>query len=403
LIRDKTIPDADWGHGEVSTGAIRMRASTPLILAVFACMAALECYFSVGIVVLVALLLKSVRRPALLIGGAFLIMAAAKCAASWYLAVPVGYDVLPFNAASAARELFTVFLTFEMFALGWYVLPKRVWMQTSKLVLLFLISTNVILHIARSHQLLFATSDNTQLISLYALYIMILRARTPLQLAMPVVVGLFLAAGLSSSFTATAALMLTGIALIRVSPLRSIQVNWRLVATAAVIFFSVASLFAYAVNLRAAETGNNGFTRSILAHSAWEVTAHSFVFGTPIGRMIVPINVIDVLGWTQYLDDQSEYNLYALSFHNSFLYLLTRFGISAIAFEVFVIATLVPKRGNIADVLFMMIPLLFMSANVVVESARAGPALALVLGSLLAGAWQEQGKRALSSQGLALA
>ncbi len=199
---------------------------------------------------------------------------------------------------------------------------------------------------------------------------------------------------LQSSFTTICALTLLLVFLISSTFVSRIMVPWRVTVVVAIAFLSYASTFAHQVNLKddASSNGNNGGARETLAGYAFSIFSDFPILGTPMGRGIIPAGVIEELGWVQYLDaDVGEvmaeeyrvqgFDAYALSFHNGFLYLLTRFGIFSILLFYLIIRE-VPRRAPLPLVLFSVVMLLSISANVVIESIRVGPGVALVLGAL---------------------
>ncbi len=201
---------------------------------------------------------------------------------------------------------------------------------------------------------------------------------------------------LVSSYTTINCLFLIFLFCIRYTILTRLVIPWRTTIIVAIVFLTFASLFASYVNLKdsAVSEGNNGAAREALAKAAFSVFVDFPLFGTPFGRGIVPIEVVEDLGWDQYLDPEigkemaevvspgsAGYDIYALSFHNGFLYLLTRFGMLSF-FLIYLIIRCVPRKGPLPVVIFSVIVLLSISANVVIESLRSGPGVALVLGAL---------------------
>ncbi|MEJ0094649.1 MAG: O-antigen ligase family protein [Methylocella sp.] len=203
---------------------------------------------------------------------------------------------------------------------------------------------------------------------------------------------------LVSSYTTISCLSLTLIFCVRSTALSRVIVPWRITVIVAIVCLALTSLFASYVNLKDSRVseGNNGQARETLAQHAFSVFMDFPLIGTPLGRGIVPLEAVEELGWEQYLDPEIAkdmaaageessaslgYDVYSLSFHNGFLYLLTRFGVLSL-FLIYFLVRYVPRKGPLPIVIFTVVVLLSISANVVIESLRSGPGVALVLGAL---------------------
>ena len=188
--------------------------------------------------------------------------------------------------------------------------------------------------------------------------------------------------------------MLLFLFFIQSSFISRIVVPWRITVVVAIALLTFASTFAASVNLKdnANSGGNNGETREALAGYALSIFCDFPIFGTPMGRGIIPTGIVEELGRAQYFDPDvaqvitetygfQSFDIYALSFHNGYLYFLTRFGLFSFLLFYLIIRE-VPRRAPLPLVLFSIVMLLSISANVVIESIRAGPGVALVLGAL---------------------
>ena len=191
---------------------------------------------------------------------------------------------------------------------------------------------------------------------------------------------------MQSSFTVISSASLILLFLITKSRLADKIIPWRPIVMLCIAFLMLSSAFAYLVHVRATRAngeGNNGYTRAILADAGYQQFLETPVFGTPYGRGILPLKTVEKLGWMQYFTDTETYNIYNLSFHDSFIYLLTRYGIFSLLLF-YMLTRLVPKKGRLTEVLFSCVFLLSAGANVVMESLRAGPGFGFALGIILA-------------------
>ena len=77
-----------------------------------------------------------------------------------------------------------------------------------------------------------------------------------------------------------------------------IMVPWQITVVVAIVFLTFASTFADSVNLKdnANSGGNNGETREALAGYALSIFCDFPVFGTPMGRGIIPIGIVKEMG-----------------------------------------------------------------------------------------------------------
>jgi hypothetical protein len=187
-----------------------------------------------------------------------------------------------------------------------------------------------------------------------------------------------------SSFTVISSVAMMSLLVLSFTPFAKTIVRWRAIAIVAIVFLVTASSFAYLVHVRATRDtgeGNNGYTRSILANAGYNQFINEPLLGSPYGRGILPLPVIQKLGWEQYFLDPSTYNIYSLSFHNSFIYLLTRYGLLSLV-PFWLIVRRIPRSGILPMVIFTLVLFLSAGANVVIESLKSGPGVALALGAL---------------------
>lgn len=294
---------------------------------------------------------------------------------------PYGYEFYTPNLEAGAREIFSVLLSFECFLLGYFYFDRKFFNDLSCNFLLMLCIFNIVIHDFASGRLFSATFDSPQIISLFSIFIILSsnKAKIISKIAAMIILT-YMNLRFGSSYTAITTIVILVILTFK-GVLKRKTLSLRVVFICLVIFFSIASLFAYAVNLRV--EGNNGVARAELAIAAWTAARDSLPFGTPIFLPIVPIYAVDNLGWDQYLTLSSDekFNLYALSFHNSILYLISRFGIfSLVLFGV--VFKAIKRNVTWADALFTSAVFLGMCANVALESVRAGPGVAIVLGAL---------------------
>jgi hypothetical protein len=351
---------------------------------VVACLAALEIYVGAGVIV-IALPLVAVPRLSFQILLGFGIFVAVKTGIGLYADMGPAFATYAFSEEAAGREFLTLLTTVMMFVLGYKVITREMIDRVPSGRLLLIPVVNIIIHAVTRGDLFAATADNTQILSLYVLYVVATRRGRGTWSLAAVFLTVFLAIGLRNSFTSVAALAVlvcymgrslgwSG----RVGPYRAALLLY-------IVSFMFLSLVAYLFVFRVTnETGelNNGYTRSSLAQFAYQTFFDHAFLGTTFGLPIVPSDAIYLLNWNQYLIGDTTSNIYGLSFHNSLLYLLTRLGILGYAALIWKFLRLAPRRGRLLDIIFTFVPVLFMSANVVIESVRAGPGVALVLGSL---------------------
>ena len=329
------------------------------------------------------LFLKRIDLRFLLVIGAVLTF---KVLTSLLVAPGVNYVDYPMDYAWIAREMMTLVLFFAWMLMGQRVLSaSRILELGWQVPVLILIILYVIVFLT-SGILLIGGIDSLQALILLMYYLLFIGTKS-LAIRCGAAVALYLTA-LSppdSSFTVIACGTLFAIFALDVFGLSKKTVPWRLAVIAGISVLLVMSLFAYLVNLRPPKAngeGNNGYTRSTLAASGYEQLAQEPILGSQVGRGILPIYAVEMLGWSQYFNGSGEYNIYSLSFHNSFIYLLTRFGLlSLILFGLFI--GRVPRAGPIHVVLFTLVLITSAGANVVIESLRSGPGVGFALGALL--------------------
>lgn len=377
-----------FGSSTVSAAAVSAAkfsrlSQSAVLLFLFICMLALESRIALGAIVALLALQKRCRVWTLLFLTLFAPFVALKLLASAAMPTDDSYSAFPFDPLIGIREASTVALTLIMLIVGYRFLHRLYLYSSSMWLLLSFSIINWAFHAYQFSEIFPATPDNTQLLSLYFIFICVSRGRgavVPLGLAMTLVMS----AGLDSSFTAIATILIWLSFIARVLRVKKVQFPFRASVAIIICILMIGSLFAAYVNLRA--TGNNGGDRAILAGFGYDVVAKYPLLGSPLGRPIVPLEAIQQLNWSQYLVGSDatgkSFNTYGLSFHNSFIYLLSRFGLVGLAIIFFIIA-LVPRRAQLVDVMFVAVPLVFAGANVVIEGLRAGPAFGLVLGSII--------------------
>jgi hypothetical protein len=309
---------------------------------------------------------------------------------------PLGqYSTYNFNYIFLIRESFTILLFYTWFIIGLYIYNFTFFISmkwTSVIIVLLLLP---IVQVYSSGAPIMATIDASQAIFFLLIFVVFFEKMHSIYLKL-LTLGILLSTSfaLKSSFTTICGVMLLVIFFIQSTFISRIMVPWRITVVVAIAFLTLASTFADSVNLKdnANSGGNNGETREALAGYALSIFCDFPIFGTPMGRGIIPTGIVEELGWDQYFDPDvaqvvtetygfQSFDIYALSFHNGFLYLLTRFGIFSLLL-LYLIIREVPRRAPLPLVLFSTVMLLSISANVVIESIRAGPGVALVLGAL---------------------
>ncbi len=309
---------------------------------------------------------------------------------------PLGqYSTYNFNYIFLIRESFTILLFYIWFIIGLYIynfsfFASMKW--TSVTIALLLLP---IVQVYSSGAPIMATIDASQAIFFLLIFVVFFERNHGIYLKL-LTLGILLSTSfaLKSSFTTICGVMLLFLFFIQSTFISRIMVPWRITVVVAIVFLTFASTFADSVNLKdnANSGGNNGETREAFAGYALSIFCDFPVFGTPMGRGIIPIGIVKEMGWNQYFDPDvaqvftetygfQSFDIYALSFHNGFLYLLTRFGLFSLLL-LYLIIREVPLRAPLPLVLFSTVMLLSISANVVIESIRAGPGVALVLGAL---------------------
>ena len=322
------------------------------------------------------------------------------------MAMPVGgygeYKDYAFNTSFLIRECITIVSFYAWFYFGLHSYNYRILRShRNSFLLLLLIFAPLSQFIVSGSVDLYAV-DASQIFFLFLIFMIFVdRHSDLLSLSVAFAALAITATSLLSSYTTISATMLVFIYASRTANLGRQIVTCRPVMITAVIILTFASLFAYLVNFKddslSRTKGNNGYTRSILATEAFSTYAEFPLVGTPFGRGIMPVRVVKALGWEQYFDPEiaremaeavtengssdASYDIYAISFHNGFLYLLTRFGIFSILL-IYLILSHAPRRAPFMVVVFAVVVLLSISANVVIESVRSGPGVGFVLGVL---------------------
>lgn len=309
---------------------------------------------------------------------------------------PLGqYSTYNFNYIFLIRESFTILLFYTWFIIGLYIYNFTFFILmkwTSVIIVLLLLP---IVQVYSSGAPIMATIDASQAIFFLLIFVVFFERTHSIYLKLfTLSILLSTSFALRSSFTTLCGFMLLFLFFTQSTFISRIMVPWRITVVVAIAFLTFASTFAESVNLKdnANSDGNNGETREALAGYALSIFSDFPVFGTPMGRGIIPTGIVEELGWDQYFDPDvaqvmtetyglQSFDMYALSFHNGFLYLLTRFGIFSLLL-LYLIIREVPRRAPLPLVLFSTVMLLSISANVVIESIRAGPGVALVLGAL---------------------
>ena len=294
----------------------------------------------------------------------------------------IGY---PMDYFWIGREVTSVFLFYAWIFMGQTVMPlQRILTLGWKTLVLLLLTLYGCLTIFSSLSLV-GGIDNLEALILLFYYILILGS-TPRLVRFAAMVGLVLTAlwPANSDFTIIACVALLSIYSFGYFNIANKSVPWRMAILIGIGILLVMSLFAYLVHFRPTRTdgeGNNGYTRATLAVAGYNELAKEPVLGSQLGRGILPLGTIEQLGWSQYFSNTGEYNAYALSYHDSFIYLLTRFGFLA-PFLFVLFLQRIPRYGPLHVVAFSLIMILAAGANVVIESLRSGPGVGFVLGML---------------------
>lgn len=297
-----------------------------------------------------------------------------------------GYQFYAMSYSWMAREVGTIFLFYAWILFGQNVLTAEKLCRMKGSHFLFFIGIIYMMLFSFSGSYVISGINNL-IIVLYSLYYFLIVAAFP-RIFRWISVALIVATALvpmQSSFTVISSVVLIALAVGKELRFVDKMVPWRKIAIFGVAFLMVMSLFAYLVYVRPVREsgeGNNGHARAVLATAGYEQFLSEPILGSPLGRGILPVQVVENFGWWQYFSDSDNYNIYALSFHNSFIYLLTRFGLfSIILFGLFF--RRIPKLGPMHAVAFMLVLFLGTGANVVIESIRSGPAVGFALGLLL--------------------
>jgi hypothetical protein len=312
------------------------------------------------------------------------------------MVLPLGeYSTFKFNYIFLIRESATIVLFYTWFIIGLYIYNFSFFSSlkwTSVIIALLFVP---IVQIYLQGAPIMAAIDASQAIFFLLIFVIFFEQKRSIYLKL-FTLSILLATSftLKSSLTTICGLMLMFLFVLQSTFISRIMVPWRITVVVAIAFLTFASTFAASVNLKdnANSRGNNGETREALAGYALSIICDFPIFGTPMGRGIIPTRVVEELGWTQYSDPDvaqaitekygiPSFDIYALSFHNGFLYLLTRFGLFSFLLFYLIIRE-VPRSAPLSLVLFSIVMLLSISANVVIESIRTGPGVALVLGAL---------------------
>jgi len=358
-------------------------------------MALLALHYSIGLLGLLWPIRKMNISMLKLLNPIFLIIIIKL---SSLLFMPLGYYArYNFNINSMLREIGTIILFYLWFIIGFKLYNFSFFTSLSKTVQTGCLIFVPFVQIFAVGAPIMHNIDGAQAIYYFIIFVILFDLKYNFYYVLFIFIILMLTStSLVSSYTTISCLCLVFVFCIRYTVLSRIIIPWRTSVYVAILFLTFASLFASNVNLKDATVseGNNGAAREHLAQAAFSVFVDFPLFGTPFGRGIVPIEAVENLGWEQYLDPDigremaeaeapgsAGYDIYSLSFHNGFLYLLTRYGMLSFFF-IYLIVRYVPRKGPLPIVVFSVVVLLSISANVVIESLRAGPGVALVLGAL---------------------
>lgn len=338
---------------------------------------------AIALMIVVPLLLGRAGRR-FICGLLFVIAAKFTCDA--LSVTSQGYEDYDFRPVWLVREAVTVTLFFTWYWIGIHAFHPGYFSRWSNKWLCVMAATIVVLRWALGASIYFGGVDNAQALVYLLVFLILVRNRRDLSSAVALLGVLALNAPMTSSFSVIVCIAMIVIFLSTRLSTAERNIPWRMPFVAGIGFLAIASVFAYVVHLRGVRAngeGNNGYTRSILALRSYQVIEDNWVYGTPLGRGILPTDMFYSLGWLQYVSDSadSKFDSYAVSYHNGVLYLFARFGLFAIAFLV-ALLYFVPPRGPIAFVVMTLVFLLAISANVVIESIRAGPGVGLALGTL---------------------
>ena len=296
---------------------------------VVVCLGALEVYVGAGVIVAALPLLAATRTSLQALTG-FALLVALKTLTGLYVDMGAAFAIYAFSWSAAVREYTALAVTLLMFVLGYRVMTRTMFDRLPSGGLLLIPLSNIILHAVTRKDILAATADNTQILSLYVCYLVATRKGDNAWPLIALVIAIFMGAGLRNSFTSVAAVMVLLCYLGKHVDLSERIGPYRLATAVYVALFMVLSLVAYLFVFRV-ETdggeGNNGYTRALLAQFAYRTFVDHPFAGTTIGLPAVPSDAIYLLQWTQYLTGEEGANIYGLSFHNSLLYLFTRLGI----------------------------------------------------------------------------
>jgi len=354
------------------------------------CMAGSINYSSIGAALLflpIFFLGKNALKPIAVIA----VFLASKSLYSAVSAAPEGYESYEFSYYWLIRENYTLLCFIIWFYAGAELFDFAFFRSFGWAINLFIVISISIFRVFYAGTPFLAGVDSLQILA-YAIpfFIILDRAYSRLSAIMAAFLSILLLGIPDSSFSVLITAVIVSACIFRSINIDRISIPWRGPLAACIVFLTFASLFASAVHLRGERKngeGNNGATRELLAHEAIDVFKNNALTGTNLGRGIVPPAVIDLrLDWQQYFTgDDPLSNIYALSFHNGFLYLLTRFGVFS-SVIIWLLLSSTPRRGELSLVLFSFTLCLAISANVVLESIRAGPGVALVLGIIFSAA-----------------
>ncbi|MBP0110351.1 O-antigen ligase family protein [Bradyrhizobium vignae] len=310
-----------------------------------------------------------------------------KIAASMLVEPGSEYGFYSLDYQWIARETGTICLFFFWLLMGERVLPLRrltslSWkVHAGALIILFCLFYSYFGRIE------IGTIDNLSALVLLLIYVLIIGPYgAAIRLCAVTVLVLTVLIPLESSFAIISCFILLGIYGFVLVGHQRLRLPWRLLTSMSIVVLVVMSQFAYLIDVRPVRStgeGNNGYIRAALAEAGYREIKDRPILGSPMGRGILPISIINELKWEQYFEPGSGYDVFALSFHNSFIYLLARYGICSF-FLFFLLLKRIPRSGPAHAVLFTMTLVLGMGANVVIESLRSGPGVAFALGTLVA-------------------
>jgi hypothetical protein len=293
--------------------------------------------------------------------GALILVLLTKICLGYFLEPSAGYAAYKQNNIWLLREPTTILLFFTWILFGYRYATLEFFTKQNWKKIFGVIIAIYVAQFLFDDRIILSGISSAQALAWFLFFILLI-GNAP-KLVKFIILALIIGTGfipMDSSFTMIASMIMGMIYVLPYFHLTEIKLQWRIIAIFTIALLMVSSTFAYLVYVRetrATGEANNGYARAILAEAGYE------------------------LGWSQYFTDPEEYNIYNLSFHDSFIYILVRYGIFSIVLY-WLIVCRIPSKGRLPLVLFGSILLLSTGANVVIESLRAGPGVGMALGAL---------------------